>query len=86
LGLFKASVGGTIIEAWSPPDVMASCGVNHSAAHISSGCNSQKNSDLYLGMVKPAAPFVFTAAFWYSILILCTLYAYSILCTLCAYS
>jgi sialate O-acetylesterase len=65
MGLFKASVGGTIIEAWSPPDVMASCGVKNSSAHIPSGCNTQKNSDLYLGMVKPAAPFVFSAAFWY---------------------
>ena len=26
-GLVDSSVGGTIIEAWSPPEALASCGV-----------------------------------------------------------
>ena len=49
IGLIQTAWGGTIVEAWSPPEVIEECGVEDE------GTNADKNHNSYLwnAMVHP---------------------------------
>lgn len=65
MGLLKRSVGGTIIEMWSPPEVMKTCGLPNVSVGSPATCSHQFNSNLYEQQIKPLVPTNITAAFWY---------------------
>ena len=66
MGLFKASVGGTIIEQWSPvASVSQQCGFKNATPHATSQCAKQPFETLYDSMVKPFEPSSITLAIWY---------------------
>ena len=61
IGLIDSAWGGTIIEAWSPPDVMEECGVEDE------GLNQENNHNQYLwnSMIHPLLRFTIKGAIWY---------------------
>jgi hypothetical protein len=65
MGLLARSVGGTIIEMWSPPEVMTACGLPNVSAGSPATCSKQYNSNLYEQLIKPLVPTNISAAFWY---------------------
>jgi len=60
-GLVDATWGGTIIEAWSPPEVMEACGITDE------GTNNEQNHNTYLwnGMIHPLLQMTVRGAIWY---------------------
>ena len=61
IGLIDASVGGTFIEAWSPPEALAACGVDDD------GVGNDKNHNEYLwnAMIHPFLNMAIKGVLWY---------------------
>ena len=61
IGLIDATWGGTIIEAWSPPEVLEACDV------ADEGLDGEHNHNNYLwnGMIQPLTQVVIRGALWY---------------------
>ena len=61
IGLIESSWGGTIIEAWSPPDSLEYCGINDT------GTDDENNHNEYLwnAMIHPYLRFSIKGAIWY---------------------
>ena len=61
IGLIDSAWGGTIIEAWSPLEVMEECGVEDE------GLNQENNHNQYLwnSMIHPLLKFTIKGAIWY---------------------
>ena len=61
IGLIDTAWGGTIIEAWSPPEVLLECGVEDD------GLNQENNHNVYLwnSMIHPLLRFSIKGALWY---------------------
>ena len=61
IGLIDATWGGTIIEAWSPPEVLETCDV------ADEGLDGEHNHNNYLwnGMIQPLTQVVICGALWY---------------------
>ena len=61
IGLIDATWGGTIIEAWSPPEALEACDV------ADDGTNDEQNHNNYLwnGMIQPLTQVVIRGALWY---------------------
>ena len=61
IGLIDSAWGGTILEAWSPPEVIQECGVEDS------GVNEENNHNLYLwnSMIHPLLRMSIKGAIWY---------------------
>lgn len=65
-GLIQASVGGTVIETWSPASVARACGIHGALDGGPSACASaQKYAALYDAAIAPLVPLRLTAALWY---------------------
>jgi len=60
IGLVHSSWGGTPIELWSPPEVLADCGIKERDVGV-----SFNNSDLYNAMMHPFTRMVIYGAIWY---------------------
>ena len=59
LGLIEAAVGGTHIEAWSPPDALARCGTRGLSHH------DHCDSCFYNGMIFPLHKYTVHHILWY---------------------
>ena len=61
IGLVQTAWGGTIVEAWSPPEVIQDCGVEDE------GTNDNQNHNNYLwnAMVHPLLRMSIKGAIWY---------------------
>ena len=61
IGLIQTAWGGTIVEAWSPPEVMEECGVEDE------GTNDSNNHNNYLwnAMIHPLLRMSIKGAIWY---------------------
>ena len=61
VGLIDATWGGTIIEAWSPPEVLEACDV------ADEGLDGEHNHNNYLwnGMIQPLTHLSIRGALWY---------------------
>ena len=61
IGLIDATWGGTIVEAWSPPEALEACDV------ADAGTNDQQNHNTYLwnGMIQPLTQMSIRGALWY---------------------
>ena len=61
IGLIDATWGGTIIEAWSPPEALEACDV------ADEGTNEEQNHNNYLwnGMIQPLTQMSIRGALWY---------------------
>ena len=61
VGLIDATWGGTIIEAWSPPEVLEACDV------ADEGLDGEHNHNNYLwnGMIQPLTHLAIRGALWY---------------------
>ena len=69
LGLIESDVGGTNIQAWSPPSALQACGVkeqrfNNTAFQCPPYCNS---SSLFNGMIAPLTGYTIDHAIWYQV-------------------
>jgi len=61
IGLIQTAWGGTIVEAWSPPEVMQECGVEDEGTNG----NQNHNSYLWNAMVHPLLRMSIKGAIWY---------------------
>jgi len=61
IGLIDVSWGGTIIEAWSPPEALANCGVDDTG--LDNGPNH--NEYLWNALIHPFLRMSITGAIWY---------------------
>ena len=61
IGLIDSAWGGTIIEAWSPPQVIQECGVEDE------GVNEENNHNVFLwnSMIHPLLRMTIKGAIWY---------------------
>ena len=61
IGLIDSAWGGTIIEAWSPPQVIQECGVGDE------GVNEENNHNVFLwnSMIHPLLRMTIKGAIWY---------------------
>ena len=61
IGLIQTAWGGTIVEAWSPPEVIQECGVEDE------GSNDSNNHNNYLwnAMIHPLLRMSIKGAIWY---------------------
>ena len=61
IGLVDATWGGTIIEAWSPPEALEACDV------ADAGLDEEHNHNNYLwnGMIQPLTKLAIRGALWY---------------------
>ena len=61
IGLIQTAWGGTIVEAWSPPEVIQECGV------ADEGSNDSNNHNNYLwnAMIHPLLRMSIKGAIWY---------------------
>ena len=61
IGLIDATWGGTIVEAWSPPEALEACDV------ADAGTNDEQNHNTYLwnGMIQPLTQMSIRGALWY---------------------
>ncbi len=68
MGLIQASVGGTIIEAWSPAAVARECGMPEAQSGGPTVCAAgpvQTYETLFDASIAPLVPMRLSAAFWY---------------------
>ena len=63
IGLVDASWGGTFIEAWSPPEALASCGVDDDGV----GNAQNHNEYLWNAMVHPFLRMSIRGVLWYQV-------------------
>ena len=70
LGLIESDVGGTNIQAWTPPEALASCGVapTHFTPSPKISCPPYCNSSsLFNGMISPLLNYAIHHVVWYQV-------------------